>query len=343
MQRSLMATMVLIILSSVSLHAQITIPTNPFNPPTGTVLRSASGEIEESFYITVTSGSGGGHLWDFSSIVLGEEDSSHVVSCASAPAADSFPTANLCWMAVTEGSEEDSLWFYSASNPSSFLGLGMLMRVLGMEDIVTVYENTAPDYVFPIAMGNSWVAHRHWTQTLSPTIEIYAADSTFYNVDAWGQLKYGSIAGDCLRIMSTERVSSTTIVSGVPIGTTVTETERYDYVIAGSLDALSVSKTVTPLGTFYGVAANLNSLETGLCCEVRGDFNHDGIVDVSDVVAWVDWAFSIPQGSAPGCDEAGYHAEIDCNNDDIIDVSDIVYWIDWSYSIPQGPAPVPCP
>jgi len=85
------------------------------------------------------------------------------------------------------------------------------------------------------------------------------------------------------------------------------------------------------------------SVNASSCCQIRGDFNHDGIVDVSDIVNWVSWAFDIPAGPGPECVEEGpYYAEIDVNNDGVVDVSDLVYWVEWSFSSPSGPDPVPC-
>ncbi len=77
------------------------------------------------------------------------------------------------------------------------------------------------------------------------------------------------------------------------------------------------------------------------CCEIRGDFNHDGRVDVSDVVEWVRWSFNgDPIG--PTCeDPPGSYPECDMDDSDQVDVADIVYWVRWSFD--GGPDPVPCP
>lgn len=258
MKKMLLVSLLMIIIMTVSLPAQIIISSNPYNPPVGTLLRGSSADITESFYNNVTSGSGGGHLWDFSSILFSIEDTTFVVDCASSPVVGSFPSANLCFMGYADG---DSTWIYNSSVPGSFQTLGIFTQLQGMDDITIIYDDTAPDYVFPIAMNNSWIAYRHWTQAIAPGTEISNADSTFYEVEAYGLLKYGNSTVDCLRIKSTERVWSTTSVGGVPFITNVVEIERYDFVTADYLDALSVLKTVTGLGTFYGAGANLNSLD----------------------------------------------------------------------------------
>ena len=77
------------------------------------------------------------------------------------------------------------------------------------------------------------------------------------------------------------------------------------------------------------------------CCLLRGDFDHNGRVDVSDVVGWVNWSFNgDPQG--PGCEEdSGLFSECDMDDSGQVDVADIVYWVNWSFD--GGDDPVPCP
>ncbi|MCK4574303.1 MAG: thrombospondin type 3 repeat-containing protein, partial [candidate division Zixibacteria bacterium] len=77
------------------------------------------------------------------------------------------------------------------------------------------------------------------------------------------------------------------------------------------------------------------------CCLNRGDFDHNGQVDVSDVVGWVNWSFNgNPQG--PGCEEPpGLYPECDMDDTGQVDVADIVYWVNWSFN--GGSDPVPCP
>jgi len=84
------------------------------------------------------------------------------------------------------------------------------------------------------------------------------------------------------------------------------------------------------------------------CCYLRGDYSHNGVVDISDIVDWVTWAFEQPPGSPPVCAEEVapgeyFYPEVDVNADGVVDIADVVYWVDWSFSSPPGPAPVPCP
>ena len=258
MQRMLLFVLFIVLVLAVSLPAQIVISTNTYNPSPGTVLRSSSADIDENFYNSVTSGSGGGHLWDFSTVLFNDEDSSTIVNIAATPGAGLFTSATICWLGT---SDNDSSWFYAESVPSHLTSLGYYARTQSAGDISLVYQNTAPDYVFPVAMGNTWTAYRHWTQVVAANTETSNADSTFYEVEAYGQIKYGSKTTDCLRIKSTERVHTTTTFNGMPISNTTTEIERYDFVTLDYLDAISVIKSVTPFQTIYSCGANLNSLE----------------------------------------------------------------------------------
>ncbi|MCK4573842.1 MAG: thrombospondin type 3 repeat-containing protein [candidate division Zixibacteria bacterium] len=70
------------------------------------------------------------------------------------------------------------------------------------------------------------------------------------------------------------------------------------------------------------------------CCYVRGDFDHNGRVDVSDIVGWVGWSFA--QGEPPPCD-----LECDMDASDQVDITDLVWWVKWSFN--QDAPPVPCP
>ncbi len=79
----------------------------------------------------------------------------------------------------------------------------------------------------------------------------------------------------------------------------------------------------------------------GGCCLNRGDFDHNGRVDVSDLVSWAKWAFS-GSTTGPGCeDPPGFYPECDFDASGQVDVIDIVSWVKWSYSGDAGPTPCP--
>jgi hypothetical protein len=70
------------------------------------------------------------------------------------------------------------------------------------------------------------------------------------------------------------------------------------------------------------------------CCLLRGDFDHNGQYDISDLTAFVDFMFA--GGSGPVC-----LAEADVNNDGVVDISDLTCLVDHLFGI--GTCFVPCP
>ena len=70
------------------------------------------------------------------------------------------------------------------------------------------------------------------------------------------------------------------------------------------------------------------------CCLLRGDFDHSGQYDISDLTAFVDFMFT--GGSGPVC-----LAEADVNNDDVVDISDLTCLVDHLFGL--GECFVPCP
>jgi hypothetical protein len=70
------------------------------------------------------------------------------------------------------------------------------------------------------------------------------------------------------------------------------------------------------------------------CCEIRGDVNNNGIIDLRDFVFLVDYLWK--QGDPPPCDE-----EADINGDGVIGSSDLIYLVNYLWK--NGPAPAICP
>lgn len=69
------------------------------------------------------------------------------------------------------------------------------------------------------------------------------------------------------------------------------------------------------------------------CCVVRGDFNHSGATDITDLTEYVDWLFG--GGPGPFCYE-----EADLDGNGTADITDITYFVDYLFG--GGPASVPC-
>jgi len=70
------------------------------------------------------------------------------------------------------------------------------------------------------------------------------------------------------------------------------------------------------------------------CCELRGDVDHSGEINVADLTYLVDYLFF--SGPAPPCEE---ESDVDGSGD--INVADLIYLVDYLFF--SGPAPLPCP
>jgi len=75
-------------------------------------------------------------------------------------------------------------------------------------------------------------------------------------------------------------------------------------------------------------------MPSGGCCEIRGDFNHDGYMNPLDAAEFVDWLWR--GGPGPVCPE-----EADVDGSGGVDPLDASYIV--AYFWGGGPAPVPCP
>lgn len=85
--------------------------------------------------------------------------------------------------------------------------------------------------------------------------------------------------------------------------------------------------------------ANVKAFDGSLTVEILsecGNFDGDpsGVVDISDLLAMVDYMFLVPPG--PGPDPACI-GNVDCTGG--VDVSDLLYLVDYMFVVPPGPAP----
>ena len=89
--------------------------------------------------------------------------------------------------------------------------------------------------------------------------------------------------------------------------------------------------TVIPL--FNDGRIIIGDVDDPIYCNVRGDIDHSGDIDIADLVYYVSYSF---QG---GLDPVNFD-EADLNADNEHDISDIVYLV--SYMFNNGPAPIHC-
>jgi hypothetical protein len=228
--------------------AQITIQTNDFQPPVGTILQfSQAGGVTEDVFNTMTSGTGGGHTWDFSALFFNAPYGGLVVDKASAPASDSFPNANIV---INYPYTSDTSWKYLRSVSTSFEDLGSVIHTTFGETI-TKYDPAGTEYQFPMQYGDSWTLIRMLHSETTPQLYTDTYDTTFYNVDAYGTASYKGNSFPCLRISSIKRVTVTTVANGIPINTYTTTTEMVDFAAAGFDVLVTIGRTIYTGGTTY--------------------------------------------------------------------------------------------
>ena len=103
-----------------------------------------------------------------------------------------------------------------------------------------------------------------------------------------------------------------------------------NYSLMGTVGQTAVgSGSSTNYGINHGYWQNFTS--GAGCCNLPGDFNDDGSVDISDLTAMVDFMFG--GGPAAVCAD-----EADVNGDNGIDISDLTYRVDFMFG--GGPAPI---
>jgi hypothetical protein len=253
-RRSLLTAAVL----SVPAWAQITVPTNTFQPAPGTVIQFRTDALVDSaYFVSVSAGTGGPKQWDFSTRTYGAGIPIHVVSTTSTPGITTFPDANLVFLTITG---VDSSWSVQKSVPTAFWRLGAVTHGTSGE-IVVAYQDTTADWVFPIAYGNTWTSWRHWTQ-VAGAFHTDILDTTYYATDAWGTAKYGSKSVPCLRVMAHERFTYKTYDgSNVLVNTFSMDMYTANFIAAGFNSLASVTKAVQTGLTSYSGDASADFLD----------------------------------------------------------------------------------
>lgn len=71
------------------------------------------------------------------------------------------------------------------------------------------------------------------------------------------------------------------------------------------------------------------------CCDLAGDANDNGSVNIADAIYLINRVFGSPAGPAPPCCEEG-----DANGNNSINIADAIYIINRVFGSPPGPAPV---
>ncbi len=111
----------------------------------------------------------------------------------------------------------------------------------------------------------------------------------------------------------------------------------YDWTVTGpvSSDCRFKLTLSDKAGNWDIEASDLFAIEPP-CCDLRGDTDNSGVVDIADLVYVVNWAFQ--GGPEPPCVE---EANVDNAGDTPVDIVDLVYLINFMFR--SGAAPVACP
>lgn len=246
MKKSFTLLLVLMVLVAAHAQAQISLPSNPFNPSPGTIIQTANdGAPSQALYDSLSAGNGGPKTWDVSNRAYGGFYSFTVVSPASMPYSDSFPGSNLALKIIVSG---DTSWSVQKSSASQFMRTGSFTLGPGISQLI-VYKDTSADWVFPLSYGNHWVSFRHWTQN-SASFKTRISDTITNVVDAWGTAKYKTKSIPCLRVTSTESyVYQTYNASDSLLLTTTSSITEISFIDASFSTILYVSRQAVSGGS----------------------------------------------------------------------------------------------
>ena len=169
----------------------------------------------------------------------------------------------------------------------------------------------------------------------------YAADNDFYLYPSMG-----FVAVDAYEMMSTP---SYVAYPGVPGAFDYHGVITYFHDLSlGATDTLVVYAALTTVqnGTLDSLYENIYKARAWfaghvapICggsetCVIRGDIDHSGERDISDLTYYVDYMFA-------GGPEPPYEEEGDVDGSGTLDISDLTYYVDYMFA--GGPEPPPCP
>ena len=225
--------------------------------------------------------------------------------------------------------------------PSARSRAGKLAEYIGVSTaagkVHAVWTGTGPEGIFDLGIGQN-VYGASWEIPLLPPRPIApAGDSsaksladsiTFVWSTCWksdSDAYYIEVASvpDFSSSLVKETISDNSI--NTPAALFVSGTPYYWRVRAirelpgGSTDSTEFSVTA--------------EFSLGGCCALRGDMDHSGALDISDLTYFVDYLFS--GGSAPICSE-----ESDVDGSGATDITDLTYLVDYLFS--GGPPPAGC-
>ncbi|MBK7141455.1 MAG: T9SS type A sorting domain-containing protein [bacterium] len=255
----LLTVLTLVLLISSQASAQMILLTNGFQPEPGTQLvTKADNAMDNDYFNTLLDGAGGPMTWDFSDRTYATETVSEIVNPVSTPQIGMFPDANLVMRATFAN---DTSWTVFSSESSHFWQLGEVSHSAGSGEEVIIYQDSTPNYVFPIAFGDQWSSHRYFEQGDDPDLYMEIYDTTFYNVDAWGTVVYGNKSLPALRIVSEQRITYVQVENGTPTPMYTSENTTVSFVTAGFKTAVSAYKASSLFIVQFGGGASSEFLD----------------------------------------------------------------------------------
>jgi len=209
-----------------------------------------------------------------------------------------------------------------ASSPTTFSS-GELTT--SGESFDMVFHNTDGSGPFPYHCGD----HPAVVDT------IFTVDTCYAGFD---------INGDGLPLTVADFVALLRMITDINAGTIPIPDTLYRADLNGDCVVDSVDLNIVNNYFIYGISA-LPPLPVATCCYPtvgpisccikRGDIDHNGTIDIADLIAMVEYAFGI--NTPPDlCPE-----EADVNGDGTVDMADIIRLVEFSFII-NAPPPAPC-
>jgi hypothetical protein len=200
--------LVVVFMTISSLSGQIVIDWTEIPQDIGTEWISNSKDT-----VTVDLGStGGGQTWDFTTQPMGEDSNqTSIVSLASTPFADSFPTANIVYETPAD---TDTIIYYAELASNFVLGLGF--AIISDSSHVICFD-PVDSVSLPISYGDNHHYNFAFEVELTPGVVVKSETYGYSEIDAYGTvtIPYGTLP--CLRECMYDTFAMTTFVSGIPM------------------------------------------------------------------------------------------------------------------------------
>ncbi len=214
----------------------------------------------------LSSGTGGGHTWDFSNVAfdLGFYTST-VVAANTVPGNTFYPDADKAW---TTGGLQSWTFFSTPTNEIRMHGTFSTFGVApNLDTFRIVYEEPSLQYKFPVTGNSNWITKwqysldyfDHDTLLFTSTVR----DSIHWVCDAWGTIKYKTREVSAIRAKGTMYITSTTSYPGQTPIVTQSSTEHLQFMTVDyNGGGVYVTKSVTPGGTSYSGSADYRFVQT---------------------------------------------------------------------------------